>query len=151
MSVSITGFVPVPITALYATVLALIVTALAINVTRHRAKLKVPLGDGGNPQMLRMIRIHANAIEYVPISLLLMSVYELNGGTRLALHMAGIALVVSRLLHAWGMWSQAEPTFGRFVGQSLAWLTLVILALLNLWQNRMSNCAVRTENMRTAR
>jgi uncharacterized membrane protein YecN with MAPEG domain len=35
----------VPITALHAGVLALLVTALAINVTAHRAKLKVQLGD----------------------------------------------------------------------------------------------------------
>jgi uncharacterized protein len=125
---------PVAVTALYASVLALLILALAINVTRHRAKLKVALGDGGNPQMLRMIRLHANAIEYTPLALLLMGVYELDGGPRLALHIAGIALVVGRVLHTWGMWSTETPTFGRVAGQSLTWLTIAILALLNLWQ-----------------
>jgi uncharacterized membrane protein YecN with MAPEG domain len=120
---------PVAVTALYTSVLALLILALAINVTRHRAKLKVGLGDGGNPQMLRMIRLHANAIEYGP-----MGVYELDGGPRLALHIAGIALVVGRVLHSWGMWSTETPTFGRVAGQSLTWLTIAILALLNLWQ-----------------
>jgi len=125
---------PVAVTAIYTSLLALLILALAINVTRHRAKLKVGLGDGGNPQMLRMIRLHANAIEYAPIGLLLMGVYELDGGPRLALHIAGIALVVGRVLHTWGMWSTETPTFGRIVGQSLTWLTIAILALLNLWQ-----------------
>jgi uncharacterized protein len=67
---------PVAVTAIYTSVLALLILALAINVTRHRAKLKVGLGDGGNPQMLRMIRLHANAVEYAPIGLLLMGVYR---------------------------------------------------------------------------
>ena len=127
-------FMPVAITALYAAILALVVLALAVNVSMHRGKLKVDLGDGNNPQMLRMIRIHANAVEYVPIALLLMGVYELDGGSHQILHIAGIALVVSRLLHAWGMWNTAQPTIGRIVGVSLTLLTIIGLAILNLLQ-----------------
>jgi uncharacterized protein len=125
---------PVAITALYTAILALVVLALAVNVSIHRGKLKVDISDGGNPQMLRMIRIHANAIEFVPIALLLMGVYELDGGSHRILHIAGIALVVGRLLHAWGMWSRPEPTFGRIVGVSLTLLTIIGLAVLNLLQ-----------------
>ena len=125
---------PVAITALYTAILALVMLALAINVSIHRGKLKVDIGDGNNPQMLRMIRIHANAVEYVPIALLLMAVYELDGGSHRLLHIAGIALVVGRLMHAWGMWSGPEPTFGRIVGASLTLLTIIALAILNLLQ-----------------
>jgi hypothetical protein len=114
--------------------LALLIVALSINVTQHRAKLKVGLGDGGNPIMLRMVRLHANAVEYTPIALLLMGVYELNGGPRLALHVAGIAFIVGRVLHMWGMWSTDQPNFGRVAGQSLTWLTIITLAVLNLWR-----------------
>jgi len=125
---------PAAITAFYAAILGLILTALAINVTVHRAKLKVLIGDGGNPIMLRMMRLHGNAVEYVPIGVLLMALYELDSGSHLALHVAGITLVLSRLLQLWGMWSTVEPTFGRVVGQSLTWLTVAVLAVLNLWQ-----------------
>ena len=125
---------PVAITALYTAILALVMLALAINVSIHRGKLKVDIGDGNNPQMLRMIRIHANAVEYLPIALLLMAVYELDGGSHRLLHIAGIALVVGRLMHAWGMWSGPEPTFGRIVGVSLTLLTIIALAILNLLQ-----------------
>jgi uncharacterized membrane protein YecN with MAPEG domain len=125
---------PVAITALYTAILALVMLALAINVSIHRGKLKVDIGDGNNPQMLRMIRIHANAVEYVPIALLLMAVYELDGGSHRLLHIAGIALVVGRLMHAWGMWSGPAPTFGRIVGVSLTLLTIIALAILNLLQ-----------------
>ena len=127
---------PVAITALYAGILALIFTALAINVTVNRNKLKVMLGDGGNRVMLRMTRIHGNAAEYAPIALILMGLYELDGGLPLALHIAGVALVVSRLLYAWGMWSSDVPGFGRVVGTAVTWLTIIALAILNVWQVR---------------
>jgi uncharacterized membrane protein YecN with MAPEG domain len=122
----------VSITASYAAILAILVTALAINVTVHRVKLRVPLGDGGNPQMLRMIRVHANAAEYVPLALVLMLIYEINGGLHIALHIAGLALLAGRLLQTWGMWSKPTTTFGRASGQSLTWLTIAGLAVLNL-------------------
>jgi uncharacterized membrane protein YecN with MAPEG domain len=125
---------PVPITALYAGILGLLLTALAINVTVHRAKLKVTIGDGGNPQMQRMIRLHGNAAEYVPLGLILMGLYELDGGLHPALHAAGIALIVGRVLHIWGMWGSAEPNFGRAAGPTLTWLAIAAMAVLNLWQ-----------------
>jgi hypothetical protein len=122
----------VSITALYAAIFALIIVTLGINVTVHRAKLRVPLGDGGNPEMLPMIRLHGNAIEYVPLALALMLAYEINGGWHWVLHAAGIALVVARILQTWNMWSTEIAGFGRISGQSLTWLTVAVLALLNL-------------------
>lgn len=123
---------PLPITALYAAILAIILTALAINVTVHRGKLNVPLGQGDNPVMLRMIRIHGNAAEYIPIALLLMGAYEINGGNHIALHISGVVLVLARLLHASGMWNSHLPNFGRVSRQSLTWLTVLALAVLNV-------------------
>ena len=125
---------PAAITALYAAILALMVTALAINVTVHRVKLKVAVGDGDNPQMLRMIRLHGNAAEYVPLALALMLAYELNGGAPVVLHIAGIVLVAGRILHAWGLWQADAPNLRRASGQTLTWLAIATLAALNLWQ-----------------
>jgi uncharacterized membrane protein YecN with MAPEG domain len=125
---------PLPITAIYAGVLALIVVALGINVTVHRVKLKVPLGDGGNAQMLRMIRLHGNAVEYLPLALLLMAIYELEGGARLVLHIIGIVLVIARLAQTSDMWSREIAGVGRIAGQSLTWLSVAALALMNLWK-----------------
>ncbi|HSP51139.1 MAG TPA: MAPEG family protein [Pseudolabrys sp.] len=65
----------VSITALYGAILGLIVITLAINVTVHRVKLRVPLGDGGNAEMRRMIRLHGNAAEYIPLAIVLMLIY----------------------------------------------------------------------------
>ena len=122
------------ITALYAGILALIIVALGINVTVHRVKLRVPLGDGGNPQMLRMIRLHGNAIEYLPLAIALMLAYEINGGGHTALHVIGIALIGGRLIQTAAMWSTEVAGVGRGIGQSLTWLAIAALAVLNLWQ-----------------
>jgi len=122
----------VPVTALYAAVLAILVTAFAINVTATRMKLRISLGDGGNSLMSRAMRIHGNAIEYIPVALLLMIAYELNGGSRVVLHIAGIALVASRSLHAFALWRSDEPTLSRGAGQMLTRLTIAALAILNI-------------------
>jgi uncharacterized membrane protein YecN with MAPEG domain len=121
-----------PVTALYTAILTLILMALAINVTRSRRKLRVGLGDGNNPVMLRMVRIHGNAVEYIPIAVLLMLVYELNGGSRATLHVCGCALILGRVVHAAGLWSSDGQSPGRAVGQSLTWLTILALTALNL-------------------
>jgi hypothetical protein len=124
----------VSITALYAGILSLVMVALAINVTMHRAKLRVPMGDGGNPIMLRMIRLHGNAVEYLPLALVLMALYEINGGSHTLLHIAGIVLIVGRVLQTWNMWTTPIAGFGRIAGQSSTWLTIAALAVLNLWR-----------------
>ena len=124
----------VSITALYAGILALIVIALAVNVTVHRVKLRVPLGDGGNAQMRRMIRLHGNAAEYIPFAVLLMAIYELNAGSHTALHVIGIALIPGRVVQTWGMWATDQTNIGRQIGQSLTWLSVAALAVLNLWK-----------------
>jgi uncharacterized membrane protein YecN with MAPEG domain len=123
---------PLFISAIYAAILAIIIVALGINVTMHRVKLQVSIGDGDNPQMRRMIRLHGNAAEYIPIAVLMMVIYELNGGWHLALHVIGIALVIGRLIQTAWMWSTDVPGAGRGLGQSLTWLSIAILAVLNL-------------------
>jgi len=122
------------ITALYAGILALIVIALAVNVTVHRVKLRVPLGDGGNAQMRRMIRLHGNAAEYIPLAIALMLIYELNSGSHLGLHIIGAALIAGRVIQTWGMWATDMTNIGRQIGQSLTWLSVAALAVLNLWK-----------------
>ena len=68
------------------------------------------------------------------LALVLMAIYELNGGWHLGLHIVGIALVAGRLLQTAGMWTTDMPNIGRQIGQSLTWLSLIALAALNLWK-----------------
>lgn len=120
------------VTALYGSILGLIIVALGINVTVHRARFKVPLGDGAHPEMLRMIRIHGNAIEYLPLAILLMLIYELTSGSRILLHVIGIVLIVARIMQSADLWSSPRARFGRIAGQSATWASIIVLAVANL-------------------
>lgn len=118
-----------PITALYAALAALMLIALAALVVRARWATRTALGTGTDPRMERAVRVHANFIEYVPLALLLLLVAELNGLPAAALHAAGVVLLVSRALHAWGLSRHSARSFGRYWGTLGTWLTLLALAL----------------------
>lgn len=121
-----------PITALYAGLLGLLVLALAINVVRGRAAFKIDIGDGGNAAMLQRQRMHGNAIEYVPIGLVLLLLLEINGASTPVLHALGGTLFVARALHAWGLSTTTGRSPGRLLGTIGSWLVLLAAAILCL-------------------
>ena len=122
------------ITGLYAALVALLIMVLAVRVVLYRRSAKVGLGDGNNPDLLQCIRVHANAVEYVPLYLLLMLILELNQTLPILIHVFGIVLVVARLLHAWGVSRHSGISPGRALGAGLTVLMIILMALLLLWQ-----------------
>jgi uncharacterized protein len=129
--------VPVSITALYAGIFGLVIVALGNNVTLHRFKYRVMLGDQDIPQLRRVVRMHGNAVENIPFALLLMGFYELDGGLAAPLHAAGIILIVGRILFILGLVLHHDaPSPVRATGVTVTWLTIAALGLLNLWQIR---------------
>jgi uncharacterized membrane protein YecN with MAPEG domain len=125
---------PLPaITALYAGLIALLLLALAARVSLLRRRFKVGLGDGGQRDLQRAIRVHGNAIEWAVPAILLLLVAELNRAPPLFLHLCGLAVLVGRLLHAIGLSGSGGYSFGRFTGSALSWGALAVLAVWNLW------------------
>lgn len=121
------------ITSLYAGLLGLLLLALSLGVSRQRLRHKVSHGDGGVPELISAIRAHANFTEYVPLSLLLILLLELSGHHAWLIHGLGAALFISRILHAQGMSGRkGPPSFGRKYGTVLAWLVLLVSAVLLL-------------------
>ena len=119
---------PVPITALYTGLLALLMVLLALRVVRLRWKFRVGLGDGGERAMTRAIRVHGNATEHVPVALLLLLVAELNRAGPTLLHVCGAVLVVARLLHAVGLGKSAGASWQRAAGTVGTLGVIVVLA-----------------------
>lgn len=113
------------VTSLYAGILGILYLALTFYTIKGRFKYKVPLGDGANPELTRRIRVHANFMEYVPLALILMILVELEGMSETALNIMGVALVVARLGHAWGLARSENSSIGRAGGTIL---TLLIIA-----------------------
>lgn len=118
------------ITGIYAALAAFLIVALARNVIGLRRRHKVALGDGGNQDLLAAIRAHANAIEYLPIGLLLLLLLELSQSPVWLIHLLGSVFIIGRLIHANGV-SKANIS-QRIIGMQLTIWLLIIMAVLNL-------------------
>ena len=117
------------ITLLYAGLLGLLLLVLSWRVVRLRRSLRIGLGDGGNVELQRATRVHANFLEYTPITLLLLALLESNALAPVWLHVAGAALLVCRVLHAWGLSRSGGTSFGRFAGTLGTWILLAALSV----------------------
>jgi uncharacterized membrane protein YecN with MAPEG domain len=121
-----------PITAIYAALCGILMIALAVRVSRLRRRYRIGVGSAGQEALERAIRAHANFAEYVPLALILMLLAELGGVTGWLMHVFGITLVVSRLLHAWGLTRSGGVSFGRLYGTLGTWALILALAVLLL-------------------
>ena len=116
------------ITLLYAGLCALLVLVLAIRVAQWRFAHKIGIGDGGDRELLKRMRVHGNAVEYLPMCLILLGGMELNGYPRTMIHGFGIALVLSRLAHAWGLSHSSGTSAGRLAGMAVTWGLMLAMA-----------------------
>jgi uncharacterized protein len=121
-----------PVTGLYAALCALIVLALALRVILLRWSTKTCIGDGGDRRLARAVRIHGNAIEYVPLALILLLVAELSGVSTTLLHGCGIVLVAARIAHALGFARTAGLSIGRSLGVAGTFGVILALAWIDI-------------------
>lgn len=121
------------ITAIYASLLALWLLVLAFRIVLLRRTHKVGIGAGGISQLSIAIRCHGNATEYVPMGLILLLLAELQQAPMALLHVAGMVLLIGRILHAQGLTrTRGGVSFGRFWGTLSTWLVIIVLAAVNL-------------------
>jgi uncharacterized membrane protein YecN with MAPEG domain len=121
-------------TAIYAGILALISIVLANRAGMTRARLQIPLGDGGNSELIGAIRRHANFVEYVPLIVVMMAMIEINGAHKWWLHALGGALVVARIIHPLGISTEQMSSPLRMIGSMMTAAITVACAGLLLWQ-----------------
>ena len=127
------------ITAFYLAFLVLMYAVLALSVAGLRQRNLASFGDADNSTLRIAIRVHANFIEYVPIITLLVALLEMSGSPPTRVHLLMGALVLSRLLHPFGMASR--PGTLQFnicrVGGILVTIALLvstgITALIRFW------------------
>ncbi len=120
------------VTGLYAAVLSFFIIFLAARVVRLRAKYRVGFLDGGEPSLTKAIRIHGNAIETIPLALLLMACAEASHVQLAILHGTGMVLVFARVFHAYGLNQSAGRSKGRTYGTLLTWIVILFLGFCNL-------------------
>ena len=118
---------------IYAAIFALFFVFLSIRTIRARRSLQIGLGDAGNKDMQRAIRVHANFAEYVPLCLLMLYLVEQSGVYAWFMHALGTGLLVGRLSHAYGVSQQRENFAFRITGMTLTFTVLIASAAHLLW------------------
>lgn len=118
------------ITSIYASLAVLLIVRLSISVIKLRREYRISLGDGGNEELQLAIRTHANALEYIPITLLLLLMLELNGAPKILIHLLGLVLITGRIIHTIGL--SGKDLQKRVLGMQITVFLLIGLAILNL-------------------
>jgi uncharacterized membrane protein YecN with MAPEG domain len=124
-------FAMLVITAVFASVLALMFIKLSFDVIGFRRKNKISLGAGGVDELEKAIRAHGNFAEYVPLGLFLIGALELNGAPLELVAPLGVLLVAGRYFHAKGI-NEPQPAFvNRVRGMKLTFAALGLSAIAN--------------------
>ena len=111
----------------YLVALLVLLLILFIGVVRIRLSGVASLGDGGDPALIRAIRAHGNFVENAPFVLIgMLSMMQL-GTSSLMLHVVGATFLVSRILHAVGIYQDTPAPRPRQIGTVLTLLTYIIL------------------------
>jgi len=122
----------IPVTTIYVVIFSCMLVVLAYRTAMLRRKNKIGVGDGNKPVLQRAIGAHGNAAEHLPIALILMLTLEINGTSSLILHSLGIVLLLSRVIHLFGLSKHSGKSFGRVYGILGTWLVILTMAGLNL-------------------
>ncbi|NOX74153.1 MAG: glutathione S-transferase [Alphaproteobacteria bacterium] len=111
-----------------------ILFALTIAIGMIRKREKISRGDGGDNHFAKRQRGHANAVEQIPITLILLALAELQGGPVWLVWSIAIGLGFGRSCHAIQFWFKGAPFILRPVGvtvtlgaqlAALVWLVAV--------------------------
>ena len=108
-----------PVTSLTAAACSGLLLWLTLNVVRLRRRGGVVLGDNGDRILTKAIRAHGNAVEQMPVALIVLGLAEANGAPGVLLAPLAVLFLAGRTMHAlyfarhgthwkfrvWGMWT----------------------------------------------
>lgn len=108
----------------YAALFALFFIVISVRTLRLRRRLGITIGDSGDERMLRAMRVHSNFAEYVPFTLLLVLLAEIQGASSLLLHGVCLGLLAGRVSHAFGVSQTNENYRYRVFGMALTFTAI---------------------------
>jgi len=126
--------VTLQITLIFVAFFALFQVLITNLVGFARIKNEVHFYDGGDLDLRRRQRAHANFTETVPITLLAMAGAELLGTAPTLLWAGGIVLLIGRLWHYYVIRTVGWST-GRAASMMLTFTAMAGFALAILWQS----------------
>ncbi|KNG95125.1 MAPEG family protein [Pseudaestuariivita atlantica] len=120
---------PLPITAFYAGLVALLFITLSVRVIRYRRGAGISLGDKGDKVLMRRIRAQANCAEYAPMGLILLGLAEGLGTPGWVLHLLGLSLLAGRAMHGAALSSPSPRPKLRVGGMMLTFAMIGLTAI----------------------
>ena len=122
---------PAAISALYIAANILLLWYLSFRVIGRRQSARVSLGTGGDAELEIRTRVHGNASEYIPVTMLGLFVLATLGAPGWAIHAAGGVFTFGRLMHPIGLSRTILPL--RAGGMVLTWLGMLSVAGGLVW------------------
>lgn len=113
-------------TAPYFAAFGLLTVLHSLRVMQVRSQHQVAFGDGGNDLLMRRIRVFGNFVEYVPMGLILLIALEILQAPTWYMHLAGLTLLLGRILHSMALGSDTGVGPLRGIGMVLTYLSLVV-------------------------
>ncbi|MBL4892507.1 MAG: MAPEG family protein [Rhizobiaceae bacterium] len=120
-------------TGIYASLLAILGIYLSIMVSAMRGKTGIAILHGENMVLAERMRRHGNFIESVPLVLILMGAVELGGASPNWLHAIGGILLVSRIIHPFGIDHQKPDAPARIIGTVGTQIATLIAVVFLVW------------------
>jgi len=118
------------ISALYVVLAAVLLLKLSFDVVRLRTQYRISTGDGGSYELQTAIRVHGNAVEYLPIGCILLVMMEMNGAEAWTVHICGLMLILGRLFHYYGL-KNREFSWRRN-GMAATYISLLLMVVVNV-------------------
>ena len=109
----------------YFVVLVAIFCALTFRVIFCRRAKKIGIGDGGDRQLARLVRVHGNFVEAATFGIPAIFGLVLAGSPPWPVHVVAVLFIAGRLAHAQGLSGSAGASIGRAAGMVLTWAALV--------------------------
>lgn len=123
------------VVAIYTALNALLLLVLSYNVGQNRARTdSLTPGAMGDDRLVRAIRAHANAAEYMPLAILMLLILALLSAPLSWLHGLGGLFTVGRVAQALGMLREKHPNAVRFFGNLCTGLVYLFGAIACLWK-----------------
>lgn len=121
-----------PITALFAGISTLIYLRLTLTVVRLRRLYRIPIGAGNNKELQAAINSHSNFAQYVPLSIILIALCEIQNIPKILLAITAICIILGRLIHIQAITNAklTNPIPFRVIGMRLTLFPLLGLAIL---------------------
>jgi len=123
-----------PITSVIALVLAIVMFMMTALVSLGRINLgksegdigKYPIEHGNHEPLKRRIAAFNNFTQYTPMALIMLGLIEFNGASVALVGSLGIAFILGRLLHLYGMLSNPHFPLPRIIGMFATYAILLV-------------------------